>query len=110
MVYELKIPFLRNESSPFGIGTEKTDSIAIGMINGSVSAEQMENRILREGGDGMVGRGGSMDGVENGVGNGMDIAQRGLPGGSRGGRVGMPDSGRNPESLEMWLKIHLAKK
>ncbi|MFC1650053.1 hypothetical protein ACFL2X_00635 [Candidatus Latescibacterota bacterium] len=112
MVYELKIPLLRNESNPFGIGTEKTETISIGMIGGNINAEQMRNRIRRDSGDGMVGRGGSMGGVENGVGkrDGMDMGQRGLPGGARGGRVGMPGSGQTSDSIEMWIKIHLAQK
>lgn len=113
MVYELKIPLLRNESNPFGIGTEKTETIAIGLISGNANTGQMRNRIRRNNGDGMVGRGGSMGGIEtSGTENAgsMGMSQRGLPGGARGGRVGMPSSGQTSESLDMWLKIHLAKK
>ncbi|MFC1489687.1 hypothetical protein ACFL6K_00600 [Candidatus Latescibacterota bacterium] len=112
MVYELKIPLLRNESNPYGIGTEKTDTIGIGLVAGNVEDEQMRNRIRRDDDGGMIGNGGSMGGVENGGGNSddMSMAQRGLPGGARGGRVGMPSSGRTLDTLDMWLKIHLAKK
>jgi hypothetical protein len=112
MVYELKMPLMRTDTNPLGIFEETTETIAIGMITGNMESEQMKNRITRNDDDGMVGRGGSMRGVEDGLGSddGMDMRRGGLPGGARGGRIGMPSSGRAPESLDMWLKVHLAKK
>ena len=59
----------------------------------------------------MVGRSISMGGDTGGtvVNNDRDIMSQELPGGAKGGRVGMPSSGKSLEEIDFWLKVHLAE-
>ncbi len=111
MVYELRMPLMRTETEPFGICTERTEAIAIGLVNSNIEAEQLNNRLNRFEGDGMVGRRISMSDNASGtvVNDDRDILQQELPGGARGGRVGMPSSGKSLEDIDFWLKVLLAQ-
>ena len=95
LVYELKVPLARNESQPYGIGTDTSGTISIGFEMGEMDMKQMtrEPRGQRGGmGGGRTGGRGDMGGI-----------------GSRGGGRGMGGGMRQmPESLELWLKIRLA--
>ena len=105
LVYELKIPLLRSESQPYGIGTEMANIIGIGLESGKIDVEEMRSQTGSQGG-GMGGRGGGRGG-KGGMG-GMG----GRGGGDHGGMGGQGGMGRMrpqmPESLELWLKIQLA--
>ena len=95
LVYEFKIPLLRSELQPYGIGTEIVQAISIGLETGKIDMSQMRSQTGSQGG-GMGGRGGSRGG-KGGMG-GM--------GGKGGGMDSM--SPQMPESLELWLKTELA--
>lgn len=94
LVYELQIPLVRSESKPFGIGSEVSQTIGIGLETGEINVEQMRNQ--------MGGRGGGMGGIGGRGGGGS--------GGMRGGRgrTGRRGGRQMTESIELWLKTELA--
>lgn len=94
LVYELQIPLVRSESKPFGIGSEMSQTIGIGLETGKINVEQMRNQ--------MGGRGGGMGGIGGRGGGGS--------GGMRGGRgrTGRRGGRQMTESIELWLKTELA--
>jgi len=56
LVYELQIPLARNELHPYGIGTDITQAIGIGLETGKIDTSQMKNqREERSGGMGGLG-------------------------------------------------------
>ncbi len=106
LVYELKIPLLRNESQPYGIGTEIAQEIGIGLETGKIDMEQMRSQ-MRERGGSMGGRGG-IGGRGGGLGGGSSREGMGGRSGGMRGREGGRGGGQMFESLELWLKTELA--
>ncbi len=106
LVYELRIPLLRDESHPYGIGTERSGKIAICLESGSVGTDQSRNQSENHGKRGVMGgRGGNPKGM---VGGGT-----GRPAGSGGGMGesgSMREGGRTVEPVEFWLTVALARK
>jgi len=93
LVYELQIPLTRNELQPYGIGTDITPAIGIGLETGNIDMSQMrDQRGGRLGGGDIPGGGRIPDG-----------------GGMGGGRRGSGMRPQMPESLELWLKTTLAQ-
>jgi hypothetical protein len=118
IVYELKIPFERNESQPYGIGSLKNNKVAIGLDLPAMSMmrQQGKDNSGRQGGrrgggmDGGIGgsRGGGMGGMGGDMGG---MGGMGESGGRGGGMQGSrPNSGMGTEAMELWLKTDLASK
>ncbi|MBN1293284.1 MAG: hypothetical protein JXB48_15705 [Candidatus Latescibacteria bacterium] len=107
MVYELKIPLIRTESKPYGIGTELPKTVGIGLETGKINMSKMQGRKDEQrgrmggSGSGMGGMGGGRGGMGGGPGGGM--------GGGRGG-MGGGRSNLMTEPLELWMKTKLATK
>ena len=96
LVYELKVPLLRNVSRPYFIGTESVKVVGIGLESGKMDTSQMGKRS-----GGMGGRDGG------GMGGGMGGGHGGMGGGRGGGRGGMRQ--QTTEPIEIWLKTELAQ-
>ena len=101
LVYELKVPLLRNVSHPYFIGTEIAKVVGIGLESGKMDTSQMGKR----GGGGMGGRRGG------GIGGGMGRGRGGMGGGmgGRGGGMGGGMRHQTTEPIEIWLKTELAQ-
>jgi hypothetical protein len=108
LVYELCIPFVRDESHPYGIGAKHVNEIAIGLESGSYNMNQMRNQSGNPGSrGGRGGMGGMGGGGMGGPGGGM-----GGPGGGRGGmgsRGGTRGGGMITEPVEFWFNAVLAQ-
>ncbi|MFC1608215.1 hypothetical protein ACFL47_09610 [Candidatus Latescibacterota bacterium] len=105
LVYELKIPLLRTEAQPYGIGNDTGQAIGIGMLIGEIDPEQLRKNMQRGIGGGRGGiPGGDVIGGRGGINDnrGMD-SRRGL--GKR--RYMDRMAAKTLDSLELWLKIHL---
>jgi len=106
LVYELQVPLVRDERSPFGIAAIRPKIIGIGLVTGEDSWPSS-----RWGGDG-GGRGGG-----RGPGGSGPSGFGGEPGGKGGGTGppqgppgGMDGGGRTKtKSVDLWLKVHLAE-
>jgi hypothetical protein len=101
LVYELQVPLIRDEKTATGIATNMPQMIGIGLVTGE------ESRPAPGWGDGGADRGGRRGpggtgrGPE-GRGGGMGPPPQGPPDGTGGG-------GREKvESVDLWLKVHLA--
>jgi len=109
IVYEIRVPLMRDRSAPCGICTGESNTIGIGLI--STASTRREGG--RPGGDrgrsggGMGGRDTGMGGQDGGMGGMGGMGGRGGGMGGRGG--GMPDMSQMPQSLEMWLKVQVAE-
>ena len=106
LVYELKVPLLRNVSRPYYIGTEIAKVVGIGLESGKMDTRQMGKR-----GGGTGGRdGGGMGGMGGGRGGGRG-GMGGRGGGMGGGRGGMGGGMRRQTTkpIEIWLKSELAQ-
>ncbi len=99
LIYELKMPLAANPNDINGTGIEPGSVIGLGF-----TTPEMEMGAMMGGGPGGGGMGGPPGGgIMSGGGGGM--------GGGRG-MGGPPSGGGNrqmPESLELWLKVALAK-
>jgi hypothetical protein len=103
LVYELRVPLMRNDSSPYGIALNKVKIIGIGLETGENS--QMNVDVGVRGGGG--GRGGS-GGPGGGPGGGSGGMDRGAPAGGPGGESGGGPGGTGSmKPLNQWLKVHL---
>jgi hypothetical protein len=102
IVYELRVPLIRDENSSHGIAVNKPKIIGIGFVTG-------EDEHLRQGaGDRGGGRGGGrgpggMGGGPEGRGGGMGQPPQGSPGGMGGIQETM-------KPINQWLKVHLAER
>ena len=109
LMYELKMPLIKDISHPYSIGTETQQVVGIGLESEKIDMSQMSNR---KGGhsSGMGGRGGGGMGGKGGGGGG-----RGGMGGGKGGRsggMGGKSEGMRPqmqEAIELWLKTLIAR-
>lgn len=100
LVYELRVPLIRDESSPLGITAGKPKTIGIGLMTGEDTRPSQS--WGGDGGGGGRGPGGGGPGPE-GRGGGTGPPQ-GPPGGMGGG-------GREKaQSIDLWLKVHLAER
>ncbi len=109
LVYEVKIPLARSELHPYGITTEETDIIGIGIEMGKMDSEKMMSRRNGRGDPG--GRSGGGPGGRNG-GDLGGMGGRGGSGGMGGGRRPGGMGGQRPgmmQQLELWMKVQLAR-
>jgi hypothetical protein len=117
LVYELKIPLVRDDDHPYGLGIRPGQQFSLGFETATPDREAM-----REGrGEGGRGRGGPGGGIWPGGGGRGGGAWPGgaepggvMPGG-RGGRGGMgaggrrsPGEGGMSQALQLWVKVKLA--
>jgi hypothetical protein len=98
LVYELRVPLVRDMSHPDAIGLEDGDNIGLGFETTEIDMGAMKERMKKRMGEGGPPMGSGMGG------GGM----RG--GGMRGGgkRGGQGPDGDMPERLELWIKVQLA--
>ena len=92
LVYELRVPLIRDGDSPYGIASQRPKAIGIGLETGQ------EEQPRGEMGGGGRGPGGGGRGP---TGGGMGAPPQGPPGG-----MGKPESAK---PLAKWLKVHLAE-
>lgn len=100
LVYELRVPLIRDEKSYHGIAVNKPKIIGIGLVTGE--AEQPRQGAGDRGNGRGGGRGpGGMGGGLEGRGGGMGQPPQGPPGGMGSIRETM-------KPINQWLKVHLA--
>ena len=106
LVYELKIPILQNDQSPYGIVVPKRGKIGVGFETTGMKAPYGESRGPMGGGMGGPSQDGGMGRPEGGMGR---------PGGREGmgrpGERGPKGSGfkkHQVKPLELWAKVFLA--
>lgn len=106
LVYELRVPLIRDEASPLGIAARKPKIVGIGLLTGEDSGPSPRWGVEgggRGGGRGPGGAGPGGSGGEPGGRGGGTGPPQGPPGGMGGG-------GREKtKSIDLWLKIHLAE-
>jgi uncharacterized membrane protein YgcG len=100
LVYELRVPLIRDENSFHGIAVNKPKIIGIGLVTGE--DEQPRQDMGDRGGRGGGGRPGGMGGGQEGRGGGMGQPPQGPPGDMGGIRETM-------KPINQWLKVHLAE-
>jgi hypothetical protein len=100
LVYELRVPLIRDENSFHGIAVNKPKIIGIGLVTGE--DEQPRQGMGDRGGRGGGGRPGGMGGGPEGKGGGGQPPQ-GPPG-------GMGDIQETMKPINQWLKVHLAER
>ncbi len=95
-VYELKVPFRRDEGHPYAIGSDGKGRIGVGFETPKINRDEMM---------GAMGRGGPGDGMRGGGPPGG-----GPPGGGdmNGGRSAGAGPGSMPQPIDIWGKIRLA--
>jgi hypothetical protein len=95
MVYELKVPRIRDENHPYGLDTTMNESWVCGFETGEIEFNQMQSGMGSRMGGGMRGGGrGRMGGGRGRGGGGPPV------GGMRGG--GMME---RPEPVRIWTRI-----
>lgn len=125
LVLEMKVPVIRDENNPYGIGIKKTKEIGVGFLVNIVSQNRPEGSGGMSGGRGGGNSGGGMGGMGGGMGGG-GMGGGGMGGGGMGGMGGMGgggmgggmggggmgQSGRMSSSanttVEFWLDVQLA--
>jgi hypothetical protein len=99
LVYEMRIPLVRDLEHPDAIGLEDGDNIGLGFETAEIDMGDMKGRMRSGMGSGGPPGGGMRGGEMRGGGGGM----RG--GGAPGGRG---PGGGMPERLQLWTKVLLA--
>ncbi|MSR81471.1 MAG: hypothetical protein EXS58_00885 [Candidatus Latescibacteria bacterium] len=102
LVYELKIPLVRDEAHPYGIGAQPGQPFSVAFETSLPDRGAMRNR-RGDGGRMPGGPGGGMgpEGLgrgDGGMGGGM------MPSGGRR----RPSSGAQPQPLQLWVTVRLA--
>ena len=101
LVYELRVPLIRDENSYHGIAVNKPKIIGIGLVTGE--GEQPRQGAGDRGGGRGGGRGpGGMGGGLEGRGGGMGQPPQGPPGGM--------GSIETMKPINQWLRVHLAER
>jgi hypothetical protein len=110
LVFELRVPLVRDPLHPHGIGTSLAAALGVGMESPKFDFPKMESQ-----GTGMQSPGGDGGGMGGGMGGGGGMPPGGMGGG--GGRGG-PGGGRPPgggsgqkpstESVSLWANVKLA--
>jgi hypothetical protein len=108
LVYELQFPLYRTDSCPYGITAKQIKALGIDFEAGKFQRPQNGNR-----GEGNEGRRGGISGGMGGSRGGMGGMGGGGMGGGMGRRGGMGGGGMGSpvqESLDLQVKVDLAKK
>jgi len=104
LVFELRVPLVRDPLHPHGIGARSANAIGVGVETPKFDLPQMGEH----GGRGPRG-GGSQDGEGPGMGGGGGMPPGGMGGGGRGGPGGggPPGGGQkqSTESVSLWAKV-----
>jgi hypothetical protein len=101
LVYELRVPLIRDGNSSHGIAVNKPKIIGIGLVTGE--DQQSRQDMGDRGGRGGGRRPGGMGGGPEGRGGGMGQPPQGPPGGMDGIQETM-------KPINQWLKVHLAER
>lgn len=102
LVYELRVPLIRDKNTSHGIAVSKPKIIGIGLVTGE--DEHLRQGAGDRGGGPGGGRGpGGMGGGPEGRGGGMGQPSQGSPGGMGGIQETM-------KPINQWLKVHLAER
>jgi hypothetical protein len=98
VVYELKVPFRRDDEHPYAIGSHGDGRIGVGFETPDISRDEIMTVVggKRPGG----GRGGGPGGGMSGGGTG---GRQGRGGTGRG-----PGAGNTPRAIDIWARIKLA--
>jgi hypothetical protein len=101
--YEFRIPLVKSENQPLGIGAGASQAIKIGFEWGGIT-EEMKKAAAKRGGKppSVIDMSGSADGLRGGGGGGTTPVFQ-VPGG--GARQG---GGGSPKQYDFWLDVQLA--
>jgi hypothetical protein len=112
LVFELRVPLVRDPLHPHGIGVTIADNVGVGLETPKFDLEGMRERM----GTGMRPPGGQGGGTAPGEGGG-GMPQGGGARGGRGGGRGSPGGpggggpgGNTPASVSLWANVKLAGK
>ncbi len=111
LVYELRVPLVRDRLHPRGIGASLAGPVGVGVETPKFDFDAMRANRGSEGMEPGSGRGGEMPPGEGGGGRaGGGYGGRGGRGGRGGGRGGERPGGSAPEALSLWATVKLAGK
>ena len=106
LVFELRVPLVRDPMHPHGIGGSIANNIGVGLETPKFDPAKVRERM----GGGMQPPGGEGGGVPPGGGMGGGRGGRGGRGGPRGGGGGGGQGMSAPTSVSLWATVKLAGK
>jgi hypothetical protein len=106
LVFELRVPLVRDPLHPHGIGASIANNIGVGLETPKFDPAKVRERM----GGGMQPPGGEGGGVPPGGGMGGGRGGRGGRGGPRGGGGGGGQGMSAPTSVSLWATVKLAGK
>jgi hypothetical protein len=105
LVYELRVPLVRDRSHPNGIGGSLAGPVGVGLETPKFDMAAIRERMGEQGMQPPGERGGEMPQGEGGGRSGGGMGRGHGGGGGRGGRGGERAGNSAPEAISLWAKV-----